>query len=156
MTTPPRPAPTPRPQRGVAGRFTACRECGEEGRVSAFVLITFTALLLVAGLVLDGGNALAAKSRAIGIAEEAARTGSQQLDLAAVRAGRPPVLDPTGAAAAARAYLTAAGAEGTVTVTGQQVQVHATVTTHAQLLSLVGIGTFTVAGDGAAHATPTP
>lgn len=124
--------------------------------MSAFVLITVTALLLVAGLVLDGGNALAAKSRAIGIAEEAARTGSQQLDLLAVRAGRPPVLDPTGAAAAARAYLTAAGAEGTVTVTGRQVQVHATVATHAQLLSLVGIGTFTVGGDGAANATPTP
>ena len=87
---------------------------------------------------------------------KSARTGSQQLDLVAVRAGRPPVLDPAGAAAAARAYLTAAGAEGTVTVTGQQVQVHATVTTDAQLLSLVGIGTFTVGGDGAAHATPTP
>jgi hypothetical protein len=39
----------------VACRFTLCRECGEEGRVSAFVLITFTALLLIAGLVLDGG-----------------------------------------------------------------------------------------------------
>ena len=88
MTTPPRPAPTSRPQRDVAGRFTAGREL-IKGRVSAFVLITFTALLLVAGLVLeDGGDALAAKSRAIGIAEEAARTGSQQLDLAAVP--RPP------------------------------------------------------------------
>jgi putative Flp pilus-assembly TadE/G-like protein len=90
----------PAPQASAPSLAVHAVPCGEEGRVSAFVLITFTALLLTAGLVLDGGNALAAKSRAIGIAEEAARTGGQRLDLAAVRAGRPPALDPMGAAAA--------------------------------------------------------
>lgn len=127
---------------------------GEDGRVTAFVVVTVTGLLLVAGLVLDGGNALAARSRAIGIAEEAARAACQQIDLAAYRAGQGLVLDRDTAEAAARAYLAAAGATGTVTSTADEVRVTATLTTEPQLLGVIGIGPFDVDGIGAARPTP--
>jgi len=127
------------------------REAGEEGRVTAFVVVAVTALLLVAGLVLDGGNALAARTRAIGIAEEAARAGCQQLDLVAYRAGPPLRLDPGAADRAARAYLAAAGADGVVTVTPNSVTVAATLRTEPALLGVVGVGPFVVTGTGAAR-----
>lgn len=131
-------------------------EEGEEGRVTAFVVIAVAGLLLVAGLVLDGGNALAARTRAIGIAEEAARAGCQQLDLAAYRAGAPLRLDPGAADRAARTYLAAAGATGTVTVTVDSVEVSATLRSQPQLLDVIGVGTFEVTGTGAARpAAPT-
>jgi len=127
---------------------------GEEGQVTAFVVVAVTGLLLVAALVLDGGNALAARSRAIGIAEEAARAGCQQIDLAAYRAGRPLTLDPPAAERAVRDYLAAAGAGGQVVVDDGAVTVTATVRGDTQLLGVIGIETFEVTGTGAARATP--
>lgn len=128
-------------------------EAGDEGRVTAFVVIAVAGLLLVAGLVLDGGTALAARSRAIGIAEEAARAACQQIDLVAYRAGRPLALDPAAAESAAHTYLDAAGATGTVTVSSAPVEVvvAAIVRTEPQLLRVIGIGPFDVTGTGAAR-----
>lgn len=126
----------------------------EDGRVTPFVVVAVTGLLLVAGLVLDGGTALAARSRAIGIAEEAARAGCQQLDLVGFRAGQPLSLDLAAAEQAARTYLDVAGVTGTVTATGGEVTVTATLTTRSQLLGVLGIGEFTVTGLGAARPTP--
>ena len=135
------------------GRAMAGRPRGDEGRVTAFVVVAMAGLLLVGGLVLDGGLALAARSRVIGIAEEAARAGSQQLDLVAYRAGRPLTLDVGAAKAAARNYLAAAGVTGTVTVTTApaEVVVTATTTSQPQLLDSIGIGPFELTGTGAAR-----
>lgn len=131
---------------------------GDDGRVTAFVVVAFAGLLLVAGLVLDGGDALAARSRAIGIAEEAARAACQQIDLVAFRAGEPLTLDDAAAETAARDYLAAAGATGTVTTTvtaaGTEVTVSATVRTEPRLLTVIGIGAFDVTGTGAARPSP--
>lgn len=127
---------------------------GDEGQVTAFVVVAVAGLLLVAGLVLDGGTALAARSRAIGIAEEAARTGSQQLDLAGYRAGGPLRLDRAAADRAARDYLAATGATGSVIATPDGVTVTATLRTEPQLLDVIGIGPFEVTGTGAARSVP--
>src|SRR5438874_2587717 len=81
----------------------------QNGRVTAFVVIIVTAVFLFAGLVLDGGLTLTAKIRAIGEAEEAARAGAQEIDLAAYRADGTLHLMPDQARAAARDYLAAAG-----------------------------------------------
>src|SRR6266496_3713638 len=81
----------------------------QSGRVTAFVVIMVTAILLFAGLVLDGGLALAAKVRALGEAQEAARAGAQEIDLAAYRADGTLRLAPQQASAAARNYLAATG-----------------------------------------------
>ncbi|WP_245783319.1 MULTISPECIES: pilus assembly protein TadG-related protein [Amycolatopsis] len=124
--------------------------------MTAFVVIIVTACLILAGLVLDGGLALSTKARAIGQAEEAARAGAQELDLQAYRAGRGARLQPSAAAAAAYQYLRAAGANGTVTVSGNTVTVFVTAQSSTQLLGLVGVRGFTVTGSGRAEPEQTP
>ena len=123
----------------------------ESGRVTAFVVIIVTAVLAFGGLVLDGGLALAAKVRALGEAQEAARAGAQEIDLAAYRADGTLRLTPQQASAAARNYLTAAGHTGTVSVAGNTVNVTVTVSQPTQLLGVIGIGSLTVTATGQAQ-----
>jgi Flp pilus assembly protein TadG len=123
----------------------------ENGRVTAFVIAIAPAILLCTGLVLDGGLALAAKTRAIGEAQEASRAGAQKIDLAAYRADGTLRLAPHEADAAARAFLTAAGRSGTVSVAGNTVNVTVTVSQPTQLLGLFGIDSLTVTGSGQAQ-----
>ncbi|SMD23925.1 pilus assembly protein TadG-related protein [Lentzea albidocapillata] len=123
----------------------------EHGRVTAFVVIIAVAALLFAGLVLDGGLALAAKVRAIGEAQEAARAGAQEIDLAAYRADGSLRLAPQQASAAARNYLAAAGHSGTVSVNGNTINVTVTINERTRLLGLAGIGSITVTGAGQAQ-----
>ncbi|WP_206789612.1 pilus assembly protein TadG-related protein [Amycolatopsis sp. MtRt-6] len=123
----------------------------DEGQVSAFVVVLVLGLMALAGLGLDGGLALAAKVRATGQAESAARAGAQAIDLAAYRATGTLRLVPAQADGLARRYLAGIGATGTVTATADTVTV--TVTTHqrTQLLSLIGIPSIGAHGSGAAH-----
>jgi len=123
----------------------------QSGRVTAFVVIIVTAVLLFAGLVLDGGLALAAKVRALGEAQEAARAGAQEIDLTVYRANGALRLEPQQASAAARNYLAAAGHTGTVSVAGNTVNVTVTVSQSTQLLPLIGIGSITVTATGQAQ-----
>lgn len=123
----------------------------QSGRVTAFVIIMVTAILLFAGLVLDGGLALAAKVRAVGEAQEAARAGAQEIDLAAYRATGTLRLLPQQASAAARSYLAAAGHSGSVSVAGNTVNVTVTISQPTELLGLIGIGSITVTGSGQAQ-----
>ncbi|MEV6242696.1 pilus assembly protein TadG-related protein [Lentzea sp. NPDC051838] len=123
----------------------------ERGRVTAFVVIVAVAALLFAGLVLDGGLALAAKIRAIGEAQEAARAGAQEIDLAAYRADGSLRLAAQQASTAAHNYLTVAGHTGTVSVNGNTINVTVTINERTQLLGLAGIGSITVTGAGQAQ-----
>jgi hypothetical protein len=134
------------------GRPTG-RGRGEEGMVTAFVVIFAFALILVAGLVIDGGLTLAARIQAIDEAQAAARAGAQQINLAAFRSDGQVILDSARATQAAQSYLAATGHSGTVTVTGDQVQVAVRITQPMQILEVAGIHNLTVVGHGAATAT---
>lgn len=142
-----KPAPASR-RRRPGGRWG-----DDSGRVTAFTVVITAAVLLFAGLVLDGGLALAAKIRAIGQAQEAARAGAQAIDLSAYRATGTLRLDPDRAAALARTYLTGAHATGTdaVTVAGDTVTVTISTSQPTRLLGLVGVGSISVTGTGTAH-----
>ena len=122
--------------------------------VTAFVVIFTAALLVMAGLVLDGGLALSAKVRAIDDAQAAARAGAQAINIGLYRSTGQITLDPAQATTDAEQYLAEAGQHGTVTVTGEQVTVTITVTVTepTQLLSLAGIHHLTVSGSGTATA----
>ncbi|HUA96280.1 MAG TPA: pilus assembly protein TadG-related protein [Acidimicrobiales bacterium] len=122
------------------------------GMVTAFVVIFAVALLVMAGLVLDGGLALSAKVRAIDDAQAAARAGAQAINIPLYRSTGQITLDPAEARADVEQYLARAGQSGTVTVNGDQVMVTITVTQHTQLLSLAGIDHLTVSGSGTATA----
>lgn len=128
----------------------------QRGQVSAFVVVLATACLLFAGLVLDGGLALAAKTRALGQAQGAARAGAQELDLRAYRTTVEFRLNPTHAHASAHRYLTTVGATGTVHITGNTVTVSVSTGVPTQLLGLVGINDITVTGSGQAEPQQTP
>ena len=87
------------------------------------------ALVLLAGLVLDGGAALTAHGTAADTAQQAARAGADALDDTSLRTTTPARLttNPGAARAAAQAVLAAADVTGDVTVIGTTV----TVTAHA-------------------------
>jgi Putative Flp pilus-assembly TadE/G-like len=120
---------------------------GDEGVVTAFVVIFAVALVFVSGLVLDGGRVLASKREANNRAESAARAGAQAISDDAVRSGDAVILDGPAAESAACAFLGRAGqpcGEGTfVRTDGNEVTV--TVRTSVDLLLLpVGTQTFSV------------
>jgi len=121
----------------------------DEGTVTAFAVILTSALLACIGLVVDGGLALTAKVRAVGLAQEAARSGAQDIDLTAYRANGRLALRQDAAIADARAFLTRAGATGTATATLDSVTVTVDTEQPTTLLRLVGITTLRVS----AHAT---
>ncbi|WP_435107151.1 TadE/TadG family type IV pilus assembly protein [Nocardiopsis synnemataformans] len=128
------------------------------GQATAFLIIMATALLLLVAFVFDVGGALAERSRTLNLAQEAARAGAQQIDLAAYRADGTLILDPTAASAAATGFLTDAGAQGTASVDGDVITVTVESTFTFRLLPL---GSRTASGTASATpltdpATPTP
>ena len=120
----------------------------EAGSVTVFVAITMVGLLVLVGLVADGGAKLRAVQRADAIAAEAARTAGQVIDLPTAVSSSDIRVDRQAAVTAANAYLTAAGASGTVTITpnGQSLQVTVTTSAPTVFLGLIGITTLTVTG----------
>ena len=109
------------------------------------------ALLVLGGLVFDGGQILTARRDANNLARQAARAGAQQLDEASVRAGNP-TLDATAAEAAARDFLARRDITPTsVSVVGSTVTVTVAITQPTRLLALVGIDERTVTSTAAAR-----
>jgi Flp pilus assembly protein TadG len=111
------------------------------------------ALLAMAGLVIDGGAAIAARERAADLAEQAARAGADALVPASLRGPSPASIqvDPAAARAAAERVLSLGGATGELTINGRDVTVTAHVPRRALILSAVGINDLT----GSATATAT-
>lgn len=120
--------------------------------MTAFLISLTASLLALAGLVLDGGLALASKVQAAGAAEAAARAGAQTIDLSTYRLDNRLELASAQAVSRAQAHLSAAGVEGKVTVAGNTVTVIVITTQRTQLLGLVGISSITVQASG--HASP--
>lgn len=127
----------------------------DEGSASAFVVGLVLALMVVAGLVVDGGRAVNARAAAMDAAEQAARAGAARVDTAVLRSGGGVVLDPVAARDAARGYLVAQGypADGiTVGVDPAAVTVTVREDVATSLLQLLFIDTMSVQG----HATARP
>jgi hypothetical protein len=112
-----------------------------------------TVFVVVAGLLVDGGLALAGKTAAITDAQDAARTAETAIDAHGLRRGTV-TLDTANALAAAHAYLTAAGDTGAVQIHGTQVHVTTRRTVHTQILRLLGITTLTETGSATADLEP--
>ena len=122
----------------------------EQGSVSVFIVGVATALLMVAGLVHDGGRIVAARQEAFAVADNAARAGAQAVDIDALRATGTARLDAPAAQAAADAYLDRVGHSGAVVVTDDRVEVVVSVTVETFLLRAVGLEAQTVVGTGEA------
>ena len=119
------------------------------GSQTIMVLLIMASLILVAGLVVDGGRKVAAAERAEAAAAGAARSGSDASATSRL-AGR---IDTTAAVLAARQYLA-----GTPQVTGSvqllaggKLQVSTQSTRPTVYLSSIGISTVTGRGDAVAE-----
>lgn len=131
----------------------------DRGQVTSFAIAILLGLWLFAGLVVDGGLALAGKVRALDIAQEAARTGAQEVDLVELRAHHVVRLDPRRARRAAAAYVTTTGNIATVRVSGNEVRVRVTHRQRTQILRLVGVSKLVTSASAsvqAQHGTSMP
>src|SRR5690349_3105164 len=126
----------------------------ERGSVLLYMVPITLVLLLFAGLVFDGGTALAAQGHALDVAQQAARAGANAISPASLRTGGPVHLriDPPAAQAAARQVLNAGGATGTVTVDADVVTVTAQVRARTAILTAIGI--HDASGQATASAIP--
>lgn len=130
------------------------RRRGEEGLVTAYVVMLVMTLVVLCGLAFDGGLALSARQAAFAEAEQAARAGAAALSTGGLRGGSV-VLSGPSAVAAAEAYMRTAGHPGTATVRGDEV--FATVApfrVSTPLLGLVGFPSLSVSATAAASALP--
>lgn len=124
----------------------------ERGQVTVFVLTLFIALIGTAGLVIDGGLGLAGRVRAMDEAQAAARAGAQAVDQPSYRRTGKVVLDNAAAVGAAQLYIAATGDSADVTVSGDRLHVTVRHTQPMQILSVLGLRSLTLSGDGEARA----
>jgi Flp pilus assembly protein TadG len=156
--TPTWPFPTADADKAPSTARSRCRagarlQDSDRGSIGLLLALLMVGLMAMAGLVVDGGAALAARGRAADVAQQAARAGADALLPASLRTSNPDRLqvDPTAARAAAQQVLDAGGVTGQVTTFGDTVTVHAHVRRRTALLSAVGIDDVT----GSASATAT-
>ena len=124
----------------------------EHGAVLIAGLLLSLALLIVIGAGVDIGHAFIVRRELVSLADDAALTGSQALDLQALHQGRL-ALDPEQARAAAlQALADEPGLRGQANADTAAVQVEVQQRVPTILLRLVGVSTLTVA----AHATAAP
>jgi Flp pilus assembly protein TadG len=124
----------------------------ERGAVLVAGLLLSLALLIVIGAGVDIGHAFIVRRELVSLADDAALTGSQALDLEPLHQGRL-ALDPEQARAAAlQALAGEPGLRGQAKADTAAVQVEVQQRVPTILLRLVGVSTLTVA----AHATAAP
>jgi Flp pilus assembly protein TadG len=107
--------------------------------VTLFVVVLTAALLAMAGLVIDGGYALAARQEAGSVAEQAARAGADAISRESLNGNGPLHVDPAAATRAAQQYLATTGHDGQVRVAGDSVTVTVRISRKTAILSVVGI-----------------
>ena len=129
---------------------------GERGSISMFVVIFTITVLMLAGLVYDGGLAIAARQRAADIAEEAARAGANAVDVEALRRNEPLRLDPNQACDNARELVRRDG-DGSLTgcevdqIDPSVLHVRVHVTVRPVLLALFHVPAFEAEADAASN-----
>lgn len=124
----------------------------ERGVVGLYVAVVFTAVLLIAGLLVDGGAIRTGRREAGDVAARAARAGAQEIDVDLLMSTGVVELDPASASAAARSFLGAAGWAGSVEVGARTVTVSVQRSVPMRLLSMVGVADKTVIATRTARA----
>ncbi len=123
-------------------RRHASRRDRQAGQVLVLAVVFALGLLVLLGLVTDGGLLFAARRDLQRTADAAARTGAAQLDETVYRAsgGATAQLDPAQATTAAHRYLRAAGFAGRADVSADPASVTVVVATTMRPPVLGGLG----------------
>ena len=126
----------------------------DRGTISMFTVLFTLVVMLLGGLVVDGGTAIHARQRAYDIAEQAARAGADDIDENTLRNTGKAQVDTATACGKVSDLVAAYGGQvtgfscdpqaGQVTVT-----VHINVST--TLLGMIGFNTFNMQGQASAH-----
>jgi Flp pilus assembly protein TadG len=122
-----------------------------------FVVLFSVAVLVLAGLLVDGGSTINARLRAADIAEQAARAAADTIDVDHLRAtGEVRISDGAAACARARAILAAQG-DATAVLTrcvlgngAQQVTTGVQIQWKAYFLTIIGFSGGTMAAEATA------
>ena len=115
------------------------RLADERGTVSTFVAVITVAMLMAAGLAVDGGRKIAALREATHIADNAARAGAQAIDVDTLRTTGVLLVEPDEATTKADAYLASLGHSGQIQVSADTVTVTVSITVDTVLLPLAHI-----------------
>ncbi|MBA3021227.1 hypothetical protein [Propionicimonas sp.] len=119
--------------------------------LSPFIAVLLPALLVMIGLVVDGGAQAAAANRAERIAAAAARAASDDTAAARLAGGQ---LNVAHAITVAQQRVAAeTGVSAQVSVQGGQILVRTKVVTATTLLNLIGINELTATGSAQAQLT---
>lgn len=108
---------------------------GDEGSITALVVVLAMTFVACAGLAIDGGRLVATKIELWDQAENAARAGAQEVT--SLRSGTLQ-LNESRAVAAAERFLTSQGLDGEVFVQHNEVTVTVSRVVPMTLLSLIG------------------
>lgn len=133
------------PRRRCATLRLDWRSDAGSGGMALMLAVSSVALMMILGLIVDGGAKARALDHAGAIASEAARAAA-----ATYRPGDI-AIDWAAANAAAQDYFTASGATGAITIAGLDVAATATLQQSTVFLPLVGIDEFAVTGSGRAQ-----
>lgn len=126
-------------------RATPRRERGQS--FSVFVITVMVALLLVAGLVIDGAAQSTASRRAETAAAEAARAA---MDAGATARAAGQVPNPYLMEAAGRRVLSDRGVDGSVAVAAGRIEVRTSLSVPTAFLGLIGIDRLRATGSAQA------
>jgi Flp pilus assembly protein TadG len=114
-------------------------------------LLLAVAMVIVIGLAVDLGHAFIVRRDLASIADQAALTGSQAIDIPALHDDGRVVLDPTRAQTEALSVVRAeAGVRGSATASTDSVSVTVSRRVPTMLLGLAGLRSLTVSADASA------
>ena len=127
----------------------------ERGALSPAVVILALMIFTLAGLVIDGGRQLGARSRAVGYAQEAARAGAATIDLNTDEAR----IDVTKAGQAVAAFCAEVSSNdpavtncATTELDAEHLRVQVRIDNKTTFLGMIGIRSLDANGTGEAHA----
>lgn len=124
----------------------------ERGSIMIWLALTSLSMIVLVGLAVDLGGQVHAQQRAHDLAAQAARAGGEQVQAAPAIAGDYVHVDALAATNAARAYLSAANVEGSVSVAGgTRLTVEVTDTYQPRFLGVIGIRHLPVSGSATAR-----
>lgn len=128
----------------------------ERGSISIWLATSSFVMMMLVGLAVDLGGQVHAQQRAHDIAAQAARAGGQRVEAAPAIEGRFLSVDTAAARSAAKAFLAAAGFEGTVVITGgDTITVTVTDAYSPKFLGIIGIGDLDVTSEASARVVRT-
>lgn len=110
----------------------------DDGVVTAFVLLLLVAIMVILGVVVDGGRALIAHESAVTEADQAARAGADSLSVDELHSGVVEI-DDQAAVEAAQGFMAAAGHPGVAEAANGTVTVTVAYDLPTYLLGLVGV-----------------